>query len=102
MTYPYCYAATFASESIQSLNASVFNAIWYNLSVKYQHYIGMMLMPSKKHVNFRHVNYDVINCSLETFRKVITSNTHIWGGGVMYDPDEHVWLYNTEMALKTQ
>lgn len=68
VTFPYCYAATNASCSIQSLNESVFNAIWYKLPVKYQHYIKMMLMPPQ---NTRQLSgYDLIDCSLETFRKV--------------------------------
>lgn len=68
VTFPYCYTASIAFERIQSLNASVFNTIWYKLPVKYQHYIKMILMPSQ---NARELSgYNLINCSLEFFLKV--------------------------------
>lgn len=66
--FPYCYAATNAFECIKSLNASVFTASWYELPVKYQHYTKLMLIPAQRARELS--GYDLINCSLETFRKV--------------------------------
>lgn len=68
VTFPYCYAATIAFDKIQSLNGSIFNTFWYKLPVKCQRHIVMMLMPAKY---IRELSgYDLIVCSLETFRQV--------------------------------
>lgn len=68
ITFPFCYECTSAFYRLTSLNESIYNLIWYKLPVKYQPYIGMMLTPVQ---NVRELSgYDLIACSLETFRKV--------------------------------
>lgn len=68
VTYPFCFHSTNAFESMISINQNVYNIVWYKLPVKYQHYIKLMLIPSE---HIRELSgYGLINCSLETFRKV--------------------------------
>lgn len=70
LTYPYCNMASTAFSNVQLLHAWVFDIKWYKMPVKYQLYIKMMLIPAQ---NTRELSgYHVIDCSLETFRKVKT------------------------------
>lgn len=73
VTLPLCYVSSFSLGRVQSLNESIYCTNWYKFPINYQHYIIMMLMPAQNTHEF--TGYSIINCSLETFRKVQKSNT---------------------------
>ena len=66
---PFCYLSTSASENLKSVDKFVYNSLWYTFPAAYQRYITLLLVPS---VHVRELSgYGFINCSLETFKKVL-------------------------------
>lgn len=66
--FPFCYISTYAFESLKSINKCIYNINWYELPLKNQPYIKLLLLSSQ---GIRELSaYGTFNCSLETFKKV--------------------------------
>lgn len=73
ISFPFCYLSTNMFESLRSTNQSIYNCLWYNLSIKHQLYFKLLLVPS---CHFRDLSaYGFITCSLETFKKVFLNSS---------------------------
>lgn len=65
----FCYFGDMASNRLSSIGLAVYAANWYDYPVQLQRFIVLMISRSGKPAYFN--AFDVINCSLEVFGKVV-------------------------------
>lgn len=64
----HCYYASWITEEIDDTGATAYATHWFDLPIKMQRYVILMMIRTNESLNF--TGLDIINCDMETLGKV--------------------------------